>query len=125
MNFTKWVHRCIYKHNQPFKMMKINEEYVLSVVRNIISEETMRVSRNDYNKIQYKIEEMENCLVETSKELRKVNDSMPQGLKTISDKRLKSIQSSLDDAHKIIKQLQSKIKEHKRSLSQSSTSENK
>ena len=94
--------------------MKINEEYVLNVVRNIISEETMKVTRNDYNKVQYKIEELENCLGEVFKELRKLGDVTPHGLKTVSDKRLKSIQGSLEDVQKMISQLKGKIKEHKR-----------
>lgn len=85
----------------------------------------MRVSRNDYNKIQYKIEELENCLIETKKELRKVVEATPHGLKAISDKRLKSVQSSLDDAHKVISQIQSKIKEHKRQSFQSQNQESK
>lgn len=94
--------------------MKINEEYVLNLVRSIISEETMKVTRNDYNKVQYKIEELENCLGDVFKELRKLNDITPEGLKTVSDRRLKSIQGSLEDAQKMISQLKGKIKEHKR-----------
>jgi hypothetical protein len=102
---------------------KINEEYVLQLVRNVISEETQKVSRNDYNKIQYKIEELENSLMETLKELRKVNDATPEGLRVISDKRIKSIEGCLNDAHTTIKTLKSKIKDHKRNTFQSNNTE--
>ena len=64
-------------------MSNINEAIIRSKIKEILSEETKKIRREDYNKIQYKIEEFENQLIETVKELRKVNDSMPEGLKLI------------------------------------------
>jgi uncharacterized protein YpuA (DUF1002 family) len=57
----------------------INEEIVLNVIKNILEEETSKVNRNDYGKVQFKMEELENQLVETIKELRTnkaINDNI-------------------------------------------------
>ena len=103
----------------------INEEIVLNVIKNILAEETSKVNRNDYGKVQFKMEELENQLVETIKELRKVEDSIPDGLKTISGNRLKSINSCLNDAHNTLKQLKNKVREHKKSTYQQQVDEKK
>jgi hypothetical protein len=70
----------------------LNEEMVIGVIKNILEEETSKVNRNDYSKVQFKMEELENHLIETIKELRKVEDSIPDGLKTrpIFDKSISS-----------------------------------
>jgi uncharacterized protein YicC (UPF0701 family) len=104
---------------------KINEEVVMEAIRNILSEETKRVRREDYNKVQYKLEELENQLIETVKELRKVEGSIPEGLNTLCEGRVKNISQSLSDAHKNVKQLKEKIKEHKRIRYQSNQIEEK
>jgi hypothetical protein len=104
---------------------KINEEVVMEAIRNILSEETKRVRREDYNKVQYKLEELENHLNETIKELRKVGDAMPDGLNTLCGGRMKNMSQCLTDAHKNLKQLKEKIKEHKRIRYQSNQIEEK
>ncbi len=103
----------------------LNEEIVLGVIKNILEEETSKVNRNDYSKVQFKMEELENHLIETIKEFRKVEDSMPDGLKTVSSNRLKSINSCLSDAHNTLKNLKNKIREHKKSTYQRQVDEKK
>jgi DNA-binding MltR family transcriptional regulator len=103
----------------------LNEEMVIGVIKNILEEETSKVNRNDYSKVQFKMEELENQLVETIKELRKVEDSIPDGLKTLSDNRLKSISSCLYDAHNTLKQLKNKVREHKKSSYRQQVNEKK
>ena len=104
---------------------KINEEYIMETIRKVISEETSKVNRNDYNKVQFKIDELESQLAETVKELRKVQDCIPEGLKTISSNRLSSISSNLNDANKTLKVLKNKIKDHKRGNGQQQVDEKK
>lgn len=104
---------------------KINEEVVMEAIRNILSEETKRVRREDYNKVQFKMDELENQLSETVRELRKVQDSMPEGLTTLCGGRMKNISQCLSDAQKNLKQLKDKIKEHKKSRFQSGQIEEK
>jgi len=103
----------------------LNEEMVIGVIKNILEEETSKVNRNDYSKVQFKMEELENHLIETIKELRKVEDSIPDGLKTISNNRLKSINSYLSDAHNTLKYLKNKVREHKKSTYQRQVDEKK
>ena len=103
----------------------INEKVIIDMVKNVLSEETSKVNRNEYNKLQFKIEELENQLIETIKDFRKVEDSVPDGLKTISNNRLKSISLYLYNAHNTLKQLKNKIKEHKRMTYQQEVNEKK
>jgi len=93
----------------------INENIVKDVLFRILNEETSKVRREEYNKVQFRIEELENSLGETMKEFRKLQDSLPDGLKTVANGRMSSISSNLSEADKLIEQLKGKIKQHKRS----------
>jgi hypothetical protein len=95
-------------------MQPIDESLVRNKIKEILFEETKKIRREEYNKIQFKIEEFENQLVETIKELRKVDDAMPEGLKTLSVGRVKNISENLIKTHNLIKQLKNKIREHKK-----------
>ena len=93
----------------------IPERRVNEVLLQILSEETSKVKRDDFARVQFKIEELQNSLSETMKEFRKLEDSIPNGLKTVSNGRVSGISSSLSNAQKLITQLKDKIKQHKRS----------
>ena len=73
----------------------ISEEIVKNMVQELLSEETSKVKRDDFNRVQYKVEELQNSLGETIKELRKLEDSIPNGLKTLSGARVNSISINL------------------------------
>jgi predicted nucleic acid-binding Zn-ribbon protein len=75
-----------------------------------------KVKREEFARVQFKIDELQNSLNETVKELRKLQDSIPGGLKTISNGRLSGISQNLSSAQKLILQLKDKIKQHKKSL---------
>jgi hypothetical protein len=92
----------------------ISENVVKSVLDKILNEETSKVKRDEFNRVQFKIEELQNSLNETIKEFRKLQDSIPNGLKTISNGRVSGISNSLVNAQKLIVQLKEKIKQHKR-----------
>lgn len=104
---------------------QFNEEFVMNTIREILSEETRKVRREDYNKIQYKLDELENQLLETIKEFRKVEDGVPEGLKVLSNGRVKTIFQCLIGAQKNLKQLKDKIREHKKIRYQSTQVEEK
>lgn len=93
----------------------ITENQVKGILDKILLEETSKVRRDDYNRVQYRIEELQNSLNETMKEFRKLNDSLPDGLKTVSNGRVSGVSSSLSNAQKLIGQLKDKIKQHKKS----------
>jgi hypothetical protein len=93
----------------------ISEIRVNEVLQQILSEETSKVKRDDFARVQFKIEELQNSLSETMKEFRKLEDSIPSGLKTISNGRVSSISSNLSNAQKLITQLKDKIKQYKKS----------
>ena len=106
------------KKNLTFSMEKplINENHIKEVIGKILIEESSNVSRYEFSRVQFKIEELQNSLNETIKELRKLQDSTPSGLKTIMSGRISSISSDLSNSQKLVSQLKEKIKQYKRSL---------
>lgn len=92
----------------------ISEETVKKVLNDLLNEETSKVNRQEYNRIQYKIEELQNSLSETIKEFRKLEDSVPEGLKTLSNGRVSTISTNLSNTQKILSQLKEKIRQHKK-----------
>jgi hypothetical protein len=94
----------------------ISENQIKEVLVKILSEQTSKVSRQEFSKVQFKIDELQNSLNETIKELRKLDDSIPSGLKTISNARISGISSNLSAAQKIVVQLKDKVKQYKKTL---------
>jgi hypothetical protein len=96
------------------KKIVISENIIKNKIFDILNEETSKVKREDYAKTQYKIEELQNSLNETMREFRKLEESLPDGLKTVANGRVSGISSSLSNAQKLISQLKDKIRQHKR-----------
>lgn len=94
----------------------ILENDVKKAIFQVLSEETSKVRREDFNRLQFKIEELQNSLNETMKELRKLEDCVPNGLKTLCDNRISGISSNLSQSHKLLTQLKDKVRQHKKSL---------
>lgn len=94
----------------------ISENDVKRILDNILNEEISKVKREDYNRTQYKIEELQNSLSETIKEFRKLQESIPEGLKSVANGRINGISTNLMNAQDLISQLKNKIKKHKKSI---------
>ena len=94
----------------------LNENHIKDVVGKILIEESSKVSRYEFSRVQFKMDELQNSLNETVKEFRKLQDSIPGGLKTLSNGRINGIGSSLANAQKLLSQLKDKVKTHKRSI---------
>jgi predicted nucleic acid-binding Zn-ribbon protein len=94
----------------------INEELIKNAFLKVISEETSRVKREEFSRVQYKIEELQNSLNETMREFRKLEECIPDGLKTISNGRMSKLSSNLQSSQALINQLKNKIKEHKKQV---------
>ena len=82
----------------------------------LLNEEVSKVSRNEFSRTQFKIEELQNSLNDTLKEFRKLQESLPEGLKNISNKRLMLISQYLIGAQGNIIKLKSIIRSHKKKL---------
>ena len=91
-------------------------ENIKKTIFSLLNEEVSKVKRDDFNRMQYKIEELQNSLNETMKEYRKLEDSIPDGLKTLSNNRMSGISNNLENASKLISQLKKKVKEYKKSV---------
>jgi hypothetical protein len=93
----------------------ISENSVKRVILQILNEDTSKVKREEYAKVQFKVEELQNSLNETLKEFRKLEVSVPEGLKTISNGRITGISQNLANAQKLLSQLKDKVRQHKKS----------
>ena len=90
----------------------ITEEHVKIAMDKILNEE--KVSRTEYGRVLFKIEELENSLKETSNELRKLQSIVPRGLKNSTDKKLASISSYIIASQNTVIQVKDKVRQHKR-----------
>jgi len=103
----------------------ITENQVKDILDKVLMEQTSKVSRNEFSRVQYKIEELQNSLNETVKELRKLEDSIPGGLETLTKSRVSMISSNLTNSQKILSILKDKVRQYKRSLYAQSVEEKK
>ena len=94
----------------------ITENQVKDVLDKVLMEQTSKVSRNEFSRVQYKIEELQNSLNETVKELRKLEDSIPRGLQNLTKSRISMISSNLINSQKLIAIVKDKIRNYKRTL---------
>jgi flagellar biosynthesis chaperone FliJ len=94
----------------------IAENIIKDVLKKVLNEEASKVNRQDFSRVQFKIEELQNSLNETIKELRKLEDSIPDGLKTITNGRISGISSNMSNSQKLLTVLKEKVKQHKKSL---------
>ena len=103
----------------------ITENQVKDVLDKVLMEQTSKVSRNEFSRVQFKIEELQNSLNETVKELRKLEDSIPGGLQTLTKSRVSIISSNLINSQKVLSILKDKVRQYKRSLYAQSIEEKK
>lgn len=95
----------------------ITEDQVKKALETILlNEEISKVSRQDFSRIQFKIEELQNSLNETLKEFRKLQDATPNGLKTATNKRLTLISQYLIGAQGNIIKLKEVVRSYKRKI---------
>lgn len=94
----------------------IDENIVKNILLGVLSEEISKVKRDEYNRVQFKIEELENSLKETLKELVKLESCVPEGLKTLCNNRVTAISNNLRSSEKLLNILKKKLKNYKREL---------
>lgn len=92
----------------------ISENTIKTVLDRILNEEAIKLKRDEYNKVQFKIDELNSALNETIKELRKLQDAIPSGLKGVMGSKVTSISNNLTTSQKMVSQLKEKVKNYKR-----------
>lgn len=97
----------------------ITEQKVKEILNQILSEETSKVSRQDYGRVLFKIEELQSSLVETIKEFKKLESSIPSGLQTLTNGRMRSILINLMGAQNLIIPLKDRVIQHKKRTAKS------
>jgi len=94
----------------------ISEIKIKELLNDVLNEETSKVKREEFTRTQFKIDELQNSLNETIKELRKLDDCVPGGLKTVCNGRISGISNNLMSAQKLLTQLKDKVRQHKKSI---------
>jgi len=98
------------------KNVFLTESQIKKVVDSILNESASKVSRYEFGRVQFKIDELQNSLNETVKELRKLQDSIPNGLQNITKSKITTISSNLTESQKLLMIVKEKIKNYKKSL---------
>lgn len=94
----------------------ILENEIKSILETLINEEASKVSRYEFGRMLFKIDELENSLNETIKELRKLQDAVPNGLKGITSNRLTTLSNNFTNSKKVIVELKEKVKKYKKNV---------
>lgn len=94
----------------------VTEEQVKEALVKVLSEQMNKVSRQEFSRVQFKIEELQNSLNETIKEFVKLQSGVPNGLQTITRSRIASIGSHLSETKKEIDKLKGGIVNYKRKI---------
>ena len=92
----------------------VTEEQVKKILDSLLSEQVKRISRQEFSRTQFKIEELQNSLNETLKDYRKLHASLPTGLQSITKSKLISIGNYLGQAQGEINKLKEGITNYKR-----------
>jgi len=95
-------------------MELITEEQIKDALNKVLLSESSKVKREDFNRVAFKIEELQNSLNETIKDLKKLESSIPPQLKTLTQGRVGSIGSHLGEAQQITSKLKEKVFTQKR-----------
>lgn len=96
-------------------MELITEDKIKEILNKILNEGTSKVSRIDYNRVQFKIDELLSSLSETQKELRKLQDSIPNPLKKVTERKIGEVTASLSNSYRAITDMKAKIQQVKKS----------
>lgn len=91
------------------KNIFLTESQIKEVVSNIINESNNKVSRHEFSKVQFKLDDLNGAIQDAQKELRKLDDSVPNGLKNITNKKINEISTNLSNVKTLITSLKSKI----------------
>jgi uncharacterized protein YpuA (DUF1002 family) len=96
-------------------MELITESQIKEILNKILNEGSPKVSRIDYNRVQFKIDELMSSLSETQKELRKLQDSIPAPLKKITERKIGEVSASLSNSYRAINDMKAKLQQVKKS----------
>jgi len=97
-------------------METITEEQIKKALNKVLLNESTKVKRDEFNRVCFKIEELQNSLNETINDLKKLESSIPPSLKTLTNGRINSISSHLGETREITSKLKEKVNDYKRKL---------
>jgi hypothetical protein len=91
------------------KKVLLTESQIKKVISDVLNESNNKVSRHDFSKVQFKLDDLNGAIQDAQKELRKLEDSVPNGLKNITNKKINEITTNLSNVKTLITSLKSKI----------------
>lgn len=92
----------------------ITEKQVKKILDALLSEEVKKVSRQDFNRTQFKIEELQNSLNEAMSDFRKLYTTLPSGLDSVAKPTLVSIARNLEMTRRNINKLKDDVTVYKK-----------
>jgi hypothetical protein len=96
------------------KKIFLTESQIKEVINSVINEANNKVSRHEFSKVQFKLDDLNGAIQDAQKELRKLEDSVPNGLKNVTNKKINEITTNLTDVKNLISSLKSKIHQIKK-----------
>lgn len=94
----------------------ISETQIKKILNTILIEEISKVKREEFTRIQFKTEDLDNALSDTIRELEKLKSSIPDSLDVITKNKLSIISSNIYNSKKCLTQLKNKVKDYKKNL---------
>ena len=94
----------------------ITESQVKEALDKVLTEQTSKISREQFNNIKVRISDLEKSLNETMIYLRRLDNEIPYSLKRVSNDRMKTMSSYLNGSQRALNQLENKIISYKKSL---------
>ena len=91
------------------KKILLTEGQIKEIVNNVVNESNNKISRHEFSKVQFKLDDLNGAIQDAQKELRKLDDSVPNGLKNITNKKINEINTNLSNVKTLITSLKSKI----------------
>lgn len=93
----------------------ITENIVKEVLEKVLNEQTSKISRQEFIRIKFKLEEIDASISATHNKINELQKLIPFELKSITNGRTSTISTYLFSSQKLINQLIQKIERFKKS----------
>lgn len=105
------------------KKFIIDEAQVKDALDKVINEQISKVSREEFTTIKLRINDLQKALNKTLDEMRELEESIPNNLKSITKGRTNKISAYLYNGQYFLNQLKNKLELYRRSTSARNISE--
>ena len=94
----------------------ITSDQVKMAFDNVVTEELSKIPRHEFNRTQFRIEEVQESLGDLIKNFMKLQNTLPTPLKYSIGKKIDTISSNISLIEKEITAVKTKVKDYKKKL---------